>query len=435
VATVFLLLLPLAVNEDDERRRLAVGWPAVSSGDEPHYLVALNSLLDDGDLDLADDYWAAAHGWPQAGRRFAGAPLGHHTAWYVGERHVGWGAVYEVEPSLWQRDASGAPQPVVRPHARGLVRSGPEYPSHPAGHVLLMAPLLFPLRGTAWVEPAALFVSGVVTIAALLLFRRLVALFVDDPGATAVIAAVTFLGTPLWHYGRSLFAEPYLACCAIAAYAVALRARSAGAALAAGAFVGVGMLMKPPFGVIAIPLAVALGRALGRRAALASVAPGAVAAALVLASNAWMFGAPWRFAQPLDPGNPAAGAAGLLFSPLHGVVPIAPIALVAAAGWPALLRTSPDAWAPGCAFVLYFAVMAIWNDWRGGFCHGPRLVVPVLPLLCLGLAGILRAPMWRVRAVRASAIALALVSIAFSGWAAFHHVAAFDGHLLAAIAP
>ena len=51
--------------------------PDVISGDEPHYLLIVHSLLEDGDLALADDYAAVAAGQAYAGRAFAGVELDH----------------------------------------------------------------------------------------------------------------------------------------------------------------------------------------------------------------------------------------------------------------------------------------------------------------------------------------------------------------------
>lgn len=53
--------------------------PRVLSGDEPHYLVLINSFLLNGDLELSNDYAAVHHGGTQAGLRYAGEALDDHT--------------------------------------------------------------------------------------------------------------------------------------------------------------------------------------------------------------------------------------------------------------------------------------------------------------------------------------------------------------------
>ena len=61
-----------------EPKFAAAHVPYVHSGDEPHYLVYLNSLQLDGDLNLANNYASVHEGSNQAGARFARAPLDHH---------------------------------------------------------------------------------------------------------------------------------------------------------------------------------------------------------------------------------------------------------------------------------------------------------------------------------------------------------------------
>ena len=65
-----LLALPLIFASPNASTKFHIGLPRVISGDEPHYLVLINSLLRDGDLDLANNYAAVHQGEPQAGLRF-----------------------------------------------------------------------------------------------------------------------------------------------------------------------------------------------------------------------------------------------------------------------------------------------------------------------------------------------------------------------------
>jgi hypothetical protein len=48
--------------------------PYIKGGDEPHYLLILNSLINDGDLDLKDNYESVHQGSLQAGKKFAESP-------------------------------------------------------------------------------------------------------------------------------------------------------------------------------------------------------------------------------------------------------------------------------------------------------------------------------------------------------------------------
>ena len=66
---VIALLLPLGFGSNRSDAPLGLGLPRVHSGDEVHYLVALNSVIVDGDLDLANNYAGVHAGSGQAGRR------------------------------------------------------------------------------------------------------------------------------------------------------------------------------------------------------------------------------------------------------------------------------------------------------------------------------------------------------------------------------
>jgi hypothetical protein len=112
-----------------------------------------------------------------------------------------------------------------------------------------------------------------------------------------------------------------------------------------------------------------------------------------------------------------------------GILATSPIAAAALAGWPSFLRERPGAVVPLLsAFGLYVLVMALWHGWTGGHSYGPRLIVPVLPLLLLGLLGLVRSPLWGRRSVRVVTGCLAVLSVAFNAWAALDYPEAFDHH-------
>lgn len=400
-----LLLLPLVASTAPSRRGPVLGfdWPRVWSGDEPHYLLMLNSLLSDGDLDLRNNYAVVWTGSPQAGRSFAGRPLDHHTKWYAGNRLVQWG--------------------------QGAAASGPpqhEYSWHPPGLPLLLATFLWPLRSTPWVEPAAIACTALTTIIALAFFCLLIRVYIATPRQWVLAAAVAFLGTPLWPYARTLYCEPYLAACAVGAFALALR-RSA--FLLAGMLVALGMTMKPPFILMALPLVGCAYRGGGLRLCLRLILPLGIAVVWILSLNYWIHGSFFRSPIQWAPGSFSTGAAGLLLSRTHGLLPMAPAVLPVAAAWPTFLRRYPlDASALLSASAMYFALMAKWIAWDGGACYGPRMIVPVLPLFFAAAAVMPACRWWSFRPARGAAIGACLLSLAFNAVAAFSHGQAWGKH-------
>ena len=60
-------------------RRFEPSEPAVWSGDEPHYLITISSILRDGDLSLGNNYDSVRSGSGDAGLTLKGTNLDHHT--------------------------------------------------------------------------------------------------------------------------------------------------------------------------------------------------------------------------------------------------------------------------------------------------------------------------------------------------------------------
>lgn len=377
--------------------------PAAWQGDEPHYLVMLNSLLQDGDLDLGNNYVSAHHGGLDAGRYARGHPLDHHTVWWRDGQRIEWGDHHSFR--------AGEPSPEDAADLRGVV----ERPSHPPGLGWLLAAVLWPWRGTAAVEPLALFCITLTGVVTLLLFHGLVRGWAQGEALALAVTAAAFLGTPVWHYSRKLFAEEPLALCAIGAAYFTLRRRNG---WVVGAFLAAGTLMKPPFLLLAIPPAVLFARR-ERKALTGLIVLCAIGVAATLISNAALYGSPWRSPQAFQLGNPLEAAWGLSFGWDRGSVEYAPVLLAAVAGWPAFRRRWPVEGAVLLASIgLYAGLICLWHTWSGGWCYGPRLLVPIFPFTMVGLLGLTGAKRW----LRGAAVALGIVSvtinaIAAGGWA------------------
>src|SRR5690606_25485775 len=148
-----------------------------------------------------------------------------------------------------------------------------------------------------------------------------------------VVALAAGLATPLWPYGRMLFAESALACALTVSVALIVRAPARRWTLvAAGAAFGVGLLARASLAIYALPLAWLLA-ATGERSARkiverwAAFGAGALPfAAGLLAHNALRFGEPLRFGYASESFTTPLieGIAGLLLSPGKSAVLYAP---------------------------------------------------------------------------------------------------------------
>jgi hypothetical protein len=421
------LALPLFLSRAHDVPFL--GLPLVTSGDEPHYLVMLHSLVSDGDLDLSNNYDRARQGSVEIGVGRIGAPIDHQIAWYDAKgRWWGWESVY-----AYARDEQGktVPAPALperKADAPSEFDGKAQYSQHPPGLPLLLAPLVYVARGSAWVEHLAIVWSTLATLACGLLLRELLRGLSSDRGLVNAATLLAILGSPSWHYGRMLFCEPWLALCAVGALMFATRRN---AFFIAGLFLAVGIQMKPPFALLAGPLFI--DRVLARDAKRAAwfALPIVLSVGLVLYENQLFFGAPLRAAQPWESGNLLLGMLGGLFSLQHGLIPFCPALLVALAGFPALFRAHRrEAWLIVGMAGPYCLLMWLWYCWWGGYCYGPRLVAPIIPLLFVGALKVLESMSQLSTPRRRLVVTLCSLSLLISTLGAVVHLAFWEKHPL-----
>lgn len=399
--------------------------PLIFSGDEPHYLLAINSIIHDGDLDLANNYASVHRGSKQAGANFAATAISHQTVWFENGTRRNWEDVYNVRSEGFGRDAEGHPKPELLPGQPAPPDGHPEYSQHPPGLALLLSPVLYVFRGTEWVEAGAVTCSAMAVIAAFLLFRALIASFAIAPVTADLVAVTAFLGSPAWSYGRTLFSEPYLLLCAVAAYSFGLRGRP----LLAGIFIGVGILMKPPFALLFLPLATMYLVDRDVRSALKIAIPVGLGIVVLFGLNTFMFGSPLRAAQAWLGGSVIRGSIGMLVSPRYGALFVAPAAVLALALWPAFIRRYPKyGIVLASAILSYFLLAASWRFWNGATAYAARIVVPVVPLMFVSLIVLPELKLWTSRPARIGAISICLLSIAINGFAAMPYWENWDSN-------
>jgi hypothetical protein len=252
----------------------------------------------------------------------------------------------------------------------------------------------------------------------------------SDAGIVNTATLVTVLGSPLWHYGRMLFTEPWLALFAVAALGFALRRN---AYFLAGLCLALGMQMKPPFALLALPLMIDRLLARDLRRLLLFSLPILGSAALVLAENQHFFGSPLHSAQPWVNGNVLEGMLGLLLSWNHGLIPFAPAVIIALLGWKALFRTHRrQAWLFAGTFASYFLLMSLWPVWRGGYCYGPRLILPIIPFAFIGIAQVFESLPRRSAPFQRRVLATCALSLGISAAGALVHLAFWSNHPLIA---
>jgi hypothetical protein len=310
------------------------------SGDEPHYLVMAQSLWRDHDLDLRDEY--GGEEWAE----FVPGPL--------------------------------------RPHWGGPRADGRPFPAHSPGLPLLLAPAYAALG-----REGCVLLMTLVAAATALVSRRLALQLTGDEAASRA-AWLAAAGPPLFFYSFHLYTEAPSALAAGSSLALLLGAPG----MAAAALAATCAATLPWLHVKMIPAAVALGlvalvRLRGRALASFLVVAGAAAAAFCV-YYASVFG----LASPLAlyGGVPADARVltwralpGLLLDRSFGLLPIAPVFVLALAGLPAVLRRR-EAWPHALVGLAVLAPLLSWRMWWGGQCPPARFLVPMVPFLAVALA-------------------------------------------------
>ncbi len=408
------------------------GMPYVKGGDEPHYLIVINSLLNDGDLDLKNNYDSACQGSFQAGKKFAGLPLERHVASNLNGRRIVSEEIYE-NLDKWKRDEKGHPVPVLKPGVPSDISSLPEYSVHPSGIAYLLAPFLWIAKGTPYLEPLALFLANLSVILSVFLFRGVISRYTKDAVLINLATFLVFIGTPIWAYGRTLFTEPFLIFFALGAYLLALEKNSG---LWAGALIGLGMTIKTPFAVLAIPLFVFWLKRMEWSNILRFALGPILSAVFYLFLNFKMYGSPFHPPTPFIPYNPIFGSLGIWFSWNHGILTFVPVILPILFSWKKfLMEQGSEAYVWGGGFLSYFLVMACFIGWSGAWSFGPREMVPVIPFLMIPVCYTLKNFLEWGRPKQSAFIVLCVLSLIFNALGAMdgywnsHPLTLFKGNI------
>ena len=356
-------------------RNLTVVAPRVISGDEPHYLMVLNSILFDHDLELQDDYERVSRGGLEAGSTFAGAHLDHHTI-LVNRRTGHHALALELLPgnswSIGQRDPEFATGPEVY-----------EVSAHPVGFPALLAMLIAPFRPSL-VDVQRDASNAVVLISwAGVLFTFLIGCRVGMTQGSALFAALLVgFGSPWFAYARSYYSEPAIGL----ALAVSLYALEEDYLVIASLAVGAALWLKPPFVLIGVGFV--LERLWARRfrdAGVMSLVIGCCCLLLVLYNY-------WLARTLVISGNGFLIARDFhslydtLLDPGHGLLIFAPWAVLALFPLGQALCTEPSRSSMlrrmALPIALYLILLVI-DDQGPGTSYGPRYWIPFMPWLAI----------------------------------------------------
>ena len=258
-------------------------------------------------------------------------------------------------------------------------------------------------------------------------FHRAAMLVGASPAAALLLSLMLGGATVLWTYGTNFYSEAWQAAIFVwaAVYLLEGRVVLASVLLAMAGLTKVTSLVFAPGFVAAVMADRSLSLERRLRAVMVLIAGVTAAVAIHLAWNHFRFGDMfevgynWAETVPVLPARPfllselPRGLVVLLLSPGKSILLWAPVLVLALAR----VRTCPRplmtgvATSAACGLIFYGAYLFP----EGGYAHGPRHLVPILPLLLLPAAT--PGPPWRreiVTACAAIGVAMAILSVSVS---------------------
>jgi hypothetical protein len=269
---------------------------------------------------------------------------------------------------------------------------GRSYPTHSAGFPAVLAPA-YALGGRA----ACVVLLALIAAALGLLVRDLARRSGADE-ASALVAWAAAVGPPVLFYTAFLYTDVVAAFCLALALRLLLGAPGPWAATAAALALAALPWLHVRLTLAAVALgALALVRLRGR-ARVAFVLTAAVMALAYAGYQHSVFGTLSPLARyggevpvPMLRRTPLRTLVGLFVDGAYGLLPYAPVFLLALAGLPLLLaRGRRDRWAFALAGLGVLLPVLGWRNWWG-FSPPARFTIPLVPLLALAVAARLSA--------------------------------------------
>ena len=264
---------------------------------------------------------------------------------------------------------------------------GREYAKSNLGLPLLAATVYFLSTPVKWFAPRhaellrtglvgatmALIVAGIV-VAVYRLARTLGA----RPSSALIVGVGAVAGTYLLPYSKEFFAEPLTALAVVFALERTLGRTAAGS----GTGLAVAVLARPQSLLLIPVVLLAIAWRDGGRGVAKAAAPVAISILLTAAYNLARFGNPLEFGYRNEGfWMPFLGGAHmLLVEPTKSVLVFAPVTLLVPWAFSRLWHTNRLAlFLIAATVIVTFVVTALWHNPNGGWCWGPRLLLPGIP--------------------------------------------------------
>ncbi len=386
-------LIQVNFNEEMHIEIFYLGLPGMLSGDEPHYFVITTSLINDNDYFVGNNYDNAyLYGTCDVGYRFANntdKSMRHIRFFHPEKKEIFSENPYDPETEELNQEI------IKEIFAKYNITNAIQVSSRPLGLSFFSALFLWPFKGTCWIEYGAIYLTMIVSLLGILLFYVICRHYVEkyrgeeptnkeqNKGSKklALLFTIIFaLCTPIWHYGKTYFSEPYLTVFLLAAYYLFFIQKKS---FIPGLLLAIGFTMKYPFGMFLAFFGLSLLYYKEWKRIFYFVI-GALGPIVAVLYYNWNLTGNFILARSeyltfFD--NYFAGVVQAMFNPIYGIIPFAPFLIFSIPAVQILYRR--DKKTLGNFILLFIPYFLFWSSLAltpvgGGGSYAARYDLPLL---------------------------------------------------------
>lgn len=377
VSTTFLLIAFIYLSTsfiqfefDKEDRVSSIGFdlPRILSGDEPHYLVFVYSLLEDNDFNLGNNYFKAAAGDScSTGLKFRGKQIPSRINYFKEDR------VLDIKNMYSGKGRILTDTELMRGEIRGFPIIAFLFP-------LLLASISFFISTQSCIIESVIILSNIlITFIGIYILFKILMVYISKKEALFVIFSVAF-GSPLWLYSKTLYPNTYIATILIASFYLIVYKNKL---VLPSILLGAGYLIRYP---TLIPLFFFWLYILMTRSKkeifIFSVAP-VISELILLFYNSLILGTPFSISQSYSTGNIFTGIYFMLFDWSYGLLIFMPIVMFFFSGFKSWYKKDKNAAILCFAIILSTFLFYSAGISLSGSVYGNRYLTDIILLMSI----------------------------------------------------
>ena len=351
--------------------------PGARSGDEPHYLVILNSIVRDADLSVENNYNSP---FDERGIYLSRYTLDHQT-FFVNEKasvRIPWGEIYQA--SLLP---SGGVEIKRRPESLSVdLKKFREIPLHPAGYPMILSVFVAP-----FIRASFRYYESVIILLQLLLYAFTLSLVQKRTGISSAAVLAVGAALPSWYYAFTIYSEALTA----PLYALSLLYFMDRKKIALSFCLGLLIFIKES-NLPLLPIFLVFDLLFFRDVkSLRILFFPVLFIMLLILKSIFLYGSPFTTYEPWvwNP-RPLYAAAQVFIGEDHGLFVFVPFVFIALFSILFFFYKNPPASIGGIIFLYNYLLITCSIHWSGGPSYGPRLMTPAITLISVAYAMLYR---------------------------------------------